>query len=91
MLSLLQARIASLWSILADLIVEVTVVRVDYHAFKLKVILTDGSTLRINEQYSQGNWNNTPITGSLRMNSCVSVGTMRRIITACRISPITNT
>lgn len=53
MLPLLQARIASLWSILADLIADVTVVRVDYHAFKLKVILTDGSTLRINEQYDQ--------------------------------------
>jgi hypothetical protein len=54
LLSLLQARIASLWSILADLIAEVSVVRVDYHAFKLKVTLTDGSTLRINEQYDQG-------------------------------------
>ncbi len=54
MLPLLQARIASLWAILADLIAEVIVVRVDYHAFKLKVILTDGSTLRINEQYGQG-------------------------------------
>jgi hypothetical protein len=54
LLPLLQARIASLWSILADLIAEVTVVRVDYHSFKLKVVLTDGSTLRINEQYDQG-------------------------------------
>ena len=31
--------------------VEVTVPRVDYHAFKLKVTLTNGSTLRISEQY----------------------------------------
>ena len=54
MLPLLQARIADLWAILADLIAEVTVVRVDYHAFRLKVVLTDGSTLRINEQYNLG-------------------------------------
>jgi len=53
-LPLLQARIADLWAILADLIAEVTVVRVDYHAFSLKVVLTDGSTLRINEQYNLG-------------------------------------
>jgi len=32
-------------------VVEVTVPRVDYHAFKLKVTLTNGSTLRISEQY----------------------------------------
>ena len=51
MFPLLQARIASIWSILAEFVVEVTVRRVDYHAFKLKVILADGSTLRISEQY----------------------------------------
>ena len=54
MLPLLQARIADLWAILADLIAEVTVVRVDYNAFKLRVTLTDGGTLRISEQYHQG-------------------------------------
>ena len=54
MLPLLQARIADIWAILADCIAELTVVRVDYHAFKLKVVLTDGSALRINEQYRQG-------------------------------------
>jgi len=47
----LQARIASIWSILAEFVVEIAVPRVDYHAFKLKVTLTDGSTLRISEQY----------------------------------------
>ena len=51
MLPLLQARIASIWSILAEFVVEVAVPRVDYHAFKLKVTLADGSTLRISEQY----------------------------------------
>ena len=51
MLPLLQARIASIWSILAEFVGEVTVLRVDYHAFKLRVILTDGSTLRISEQH----------------------------------------
>lgn len=51
MLLLLQARIASIWSILAEFVVEITVPRVDYHAFKLKVTLADGSTLRISEQY----------------------------------------
>ena len=54
MLPLLQARIADIWAILADCVAELAVVRVDYHAFKLKVILTDGSSLRINEQYRQG-------------------------------------
>lgn len=51
MRSLLQARIASIWSILAEFVVGITVPRVDYHAFKLKVTLADGSTLQINEQY----------------------------------------
>ena len=51
MLPLLQARIASIWSVLAEFVAEITVTRVDYHAFRLKVILTDGSTIRINEQY----------------------------------------
>jgi hypothetical protein len=51
LLPLLQARIASIWSILAEFVVEVAVPRVDYHAFKLKVVLADGSTLRISEQY----------------------------------------
>ncbi len=54
MLPLLQARIADIWAILADCVAEVTVIRVDYHAFKLKVTLIDGSSLRINEQYRQG-------------------------------------
>jgi hypothetical protein len=51
LLPLLQARIASIWSILAEFVVEVAIPRVDYHAFKLKVIRADGSTLRISEQY----------------------------------------
>ena len=54
MLPLLQARIAELWAILADLIADVTVFRVDYNAFHLRVTLTDGGTLRISEQYHQG-------------------------------------
>lgn len=48
---LLQVRIASIWSILAEYVAEITIPRVDYHSFKIKVILTDGSTIRINEQY----------------------------------------
>ena len=51
MLPLLQARMVSIWSILAEFVVEVTILRADYHAFKLKVTLANGSTLRINEQY----------------------------------------
>jgi len=51
LLPLLQARIASIWSILAELVVEIAVPRVDYHAFRLRVTLTDGSTIRISEQY----------------------------------------
>ena len=35
------------------MIAEVTVVRVDYNAFKLRVTLPDGGTLRISEQYHQ--------------------------------------
>jgi hypothetical protein len=54
LLPLLQARIADIWAILGEYVAELAVVRVDYHAFKLKVILTDGSSLRINEQYRQG-------------------------------------
>lgn len=54
MLPLLQARIADIWTILADCVTAVTVVRIDYHACKLMVVLTDGSSLRINEQYRQG-------------------------------------
>ena len=51
MLPLLKARIASIWSVLGDLVVDITVQRVDDHAFKLKVTLNDGSTIRISEQY----------------------------------------
>ncbi len=53
MRSLLQARIASIWSILAEYVAGITVYRVDYHSFKLKITLVDGSTIRINEQYYQ--------------------------------------
>jgi len=35
----LQARIASIWSILAEFVVEIAILRVDYHAFKLEVPL----------------------------------------------------
>lgn len=51
MRSLLQARIASIWSILAEYVAGITTLRVDYHSFKLTVTLTDGSTIRVNEQY----------------------------------------
>lgn len=47
----LQVRIASIWSILAEFVVEITVLRVDYHAFRLKTTLSDGSVLWISEQY----------------------------------------
>ena len=53
MRSLLQARIASIWSTLAEYVVGITALRVDYHSFKLTVTLTDGSTIRVNEQYHQ--------------------------------------
>jgi len=53
LLRLLRARIASVWSILAEFVVQIAVHRVDYHAFKLKVTLSDGSTLRISEQYDR--------------------------------------
>ncbi len=49
--SLLQARLACIWSILGALVVDITIQRVDYHVFKLKVTLSNGSTLRISEQY----------------------------------------
>jgi hypothetical protein len=48
---LLEDRITSIWSILAENVADITVPRVDYNAFKIKVTLTDGSTIRINEQY----------------------------------------
>ncbi len=48
---LLQARIASIWSILADYVAGIIILRVDYHSFKIKVVLIDGSTVRINEQH----------------------------------------
>lgn len=31
----------------------ITVSRVDYHSFKLTIALTDGSTVRVNDQYYQ--------------------------------------
>jgi hypothetical protein len=51
LLPLLQASLARIWSILGTFVVDVTIQRVDYHAFNLKVTLNDGSTLRISEQY----------------------------------------
>lgn len=54
MLPLLRARITSLWSILDEFVLAITVQRVDYHAFRLKVTLTDGSAIRISEQYDRG-------------------------------------
>ena len=58
MLPLLRARVASIWSILAEFVAEVTVIKVDYHSFKLRVTLADGSTVRISEQYYQGTLEN---------------------------------
>lgn len=51
MLPLLRARIQSIWAILGESVQEIIPLRVDFHAFRLKAILADGSTLRINEQY----------------------------------------
>lgn len=48
---LLQARIARISYILAEHVAEITVPRVDYHSFRIKAILTDASTVRINEQH----------------------------------------
>jgi hypothetical protein len=58
LLPLLQARIASIWSILAEFVVEVTIPRVDYHAFKLKVTLAD-YWLDVNNCLLIG-WDNAP-------------------------------
>jgi len=52
--SLLQARIANIWSTLAEYVAGITILRVDYHSFRLTVTLTDGRTIRVNEQYHQG-------------------------------------
>lgn len=85
MRSLLQARIASIWSILAEFVVGITVPRVDYHAFKLKVTLADGSTLRINEQYYHDTLEDMPITGSIGTTAFSLAGTMLRTILTCRV------
>ena len=53
MLPILEARLAGLWAILAEFVADISILRVDYHALKLKVTLTDGSTLRISEQYDR--------------------------------------
>jgi hypothetical protein len=90
LLPLLQARIADLWAILADLIAEVTVVRVDYNAFKLRVTLTDGGTLRISEQYHQGKLEQYAYYWFDADERLRMAGTMRRIIATCRTSLITD-
>ncbi len=51
MLSQLQNRVALILSILGELVVSVTPLAVNFNSFKLKVLLTNGSSLRLNEQY----------------------------------------
>ncbi|HEY85129.1 MAG TPA: hypothetical protein G4N96_08480 [Chloroflexi bacterium] len=51
MLSHLQDRISLIFNVLDQYSVSVAPVSVNFDSFKLKVILADGSSLRINEQY----------------------------------------
>lgn len=51
MLSHLQDRITLVLKVLDQFALNVTPVSINFNSFKLKVILADGSSLRINEQY----------------------------------------
>ena len=51
MLSHLQDRIALALKILDQFALTVTPISINFNSFKLKIMLADGSNLRINEQY----------------------------------------
>ena len=55
MLPLLQARVTVIFSTLGQYVVSVTPLAVNFNSFKLKITLTDGSTLRLNESYRDNN------------------------------------
>ncbi len=55
MLPLLQARVTVIFNTLGQHVVSVTPLAVHFNAFKLKITLTDGSTLRLNESYRDNN------------------------------------
>ncbi len=55
MLSLLQAKVTVIFSTLGQYVVSVTPLAVNFNSFKLKITLTDGSTLRLNESYRDNN------------------------------------
>ncbi len=54
MLSRLQNRVALILDTLGEFVVSVTPLVVNFNSFKLKILLTDGSNLRLNEQYRGG-------------------------------------
>jgi hypothetical protein len=55
MLSHLQNRLALILDTLGEWIVSVTPLSVSFNSFKLKILLTDQSSLRVNEQYRGDN------------------------------------
>jgi hypothetical protein len=54
MLSRLQNRVTLILNTLGEFVVSVTPLAVDFNSFKLKMLLRDGSSLRLNEQYRGG-------------------------------------
>lgn len=55
MLSHLQSRVTLILNILGELVVSVTPLSVNFNSFKLKILLKDDSSLRLNEQYRGNN------------------------------------
>jgi hypothetical protein len=51
MLTQLQARVALILDTLGERVISVTPLTVNFNSFKLKAILADGSSVRLNEQY----------------------------------------
>ena len=51
MLPLLQARISLIFAILGEFVVSATPLAINFHSFKLKIDLSNGTTFRLNEQY----------------------------------------
>jgi hypothetical protein len=54
MLSHLQNRVTLILNTLGEFVASVTPLAVDFNSFKLKILLRDGSSLRLNEQYRGG-------------------------------------
>lgn len=53
MLEILSARIALVRESLGEFLTDIVPVAVEFNSFKLKVIFSNGNTLRIEEHYSQ--------------------------------------